>query len=70
MQLEAQSDRRAPDSRMLRTGALRCETCGTTWFDALAQPFANACKCRRCGGRMHGERRGARGAAQPAARAA
>ena len=70
MELELQSDRRAPESRPLRTGALRCEACGTTWFDALAQPYAAVGRCRRCGGRLHGERRGARGATMPAARAA
>ena len=59
MEFEVQSDRRGPGSRPLRAGALRCESCGTTWFDRLAQFYADACKCRRCGGRLHGERRGA-----------
>jgi hypothetical protein len=59
MQHEEQSDRRQPGTRPLRPGALRCEACGTTWFDRLAYVYANACRCRRCGGRLHGERRGA-----------
>ena len=59
MEPEIVRDRRAPDSSRLRAGALRCESCGTTWFDRLAQYYAAACKCRRCGGRLHGERRGA-----------
>jgi hypothetical protein len=67
MQSKVQSDRRRPDSRPLRSGALRCETCGTTWFDPLAQYYATACKCRRCGGRLHGERRGAVALVQQAA---
>jgi hypothetical protein len=58
MTFKDQSERRAPGSSPLRAGALRCESCGTTWFDALAQHYAAACKCRRCGGRLHGERRG------------
>lgn len=57
MEREMQSDRRSPASAPLRAGALRCEACGTTWFDALAQFFASSCRCRRCGGRLHGERR-------------
>ncbi|HEX2087685.1 MAG TPA: hypothetical protein VHF89_18515 [Solirubrobacteraceae bacterium] len=52
-----ENDRRSPASSLLRAGALRCEECGTTWFDALAQHYAAACRCRRCGGRLHGERR-------------
>ena len=59
MERQIQSDRRAPGSRSLRPGALRCDACGTTWFDPLAQHYADACRCRRCGGRLHGERRGA-----------
>jgi hypothetical protein len=58
MELDVQTERRAQDSRPLRPGALRCESCGTTWFDPLAQHYATVCKCRRCGGRLHGERRG------------
>ncbi len=50
-------DRRSPATAQLRAGALRCEDCGTTWFDAIAQYHAADCRCRRCGGRMHGERR-------------
>jgi hypothetical protein len=59
MQLEGETDRRAPDSPPLRTGAMRCEACGTTWFDSLAYQYATGCRCRRCGGRLHHERRGA-----------
>ena len=68
MELETE-DRRAPASTQLRHGALRCEACGTTWFDALAQHYATACRCRRCGGRLHGERR-ARAAVASVTRAA
>jgi hypothetical protein len=51
-------DRRAPGSTPLRAGALRCEDCGTTWFDQLAVHVVNAGrKCRRCGGTLHTERR-------------
>ena len=51
-------DRRAPGSRLLRAGALRCEDCGTTWFDQLAEQIAGVGRrCRRCGGRLHTERR-------------
>ena len=57
MQEEARSDRRSTLSAPLRPGALRCEGCGTTWFDRMAQYYASACRCRRCGGRLHGERR-------------
>ncbi|HEV2999921.1 MAG TPA: hypothetical protein VGW75_04195 [Solirubrobacteraceae bacterium] len=57
--LRGEDDRRAPGSTALRPGALRCESCGTTWFDRMAQYYAAACRCRRCGGRLHGERRAA-----------
>lgn len=59
MHPEIQGDRRAPGSSRLRPGALRCDACGTTWFDPLAQHYADACRCRRCGGKLHGERRSA-----------
>ena len=59
MKDQRDEDRRGPGSRPLRSGALRCEECGTTWFDHLAQHYVAACTCRRCGGRLHGERRGA-----------
>jgi hypothetical protein len=51
-------DRRSENSGPLRPGALRCEDCGTTWFDQLAQHIAGAGRrCRRCGGHVHTERR-------------
>jgi hypothetical protein len=51
-------DRRRPESGALRVGALRCEDCGTTWFDQLAEHIVRiGRKCRRCGGRLHTERR-------------
>ena len=51
-------DRRMPESRELRAGALRCEECGTTWFDQLAEYVVRTGRrCRRCGGRLHTERR-------------
>jgi hypothetical protein len=51
-------DRRAPGTAPLRAGALRCEGCGTTWFDHVAAQLANGwARCRRCGGTLHGERR-------------
>ena len=54
----ARHDRRASESAPLRTGALRCDGCGTTWFDHIAAQFANGWShCRRCGGTLHGERR-------------
>ena len=60
-----QPDRRATGSRPLRAGALRCTSCGTTWFDQLAahlQGFRRP--CRRCGGDLHTERRQAATAAR------
>jgi hypothetical protein len=51
-------DRRGPSTKPLRAGALRCEDCGTTWFDQLAEFVARTGRrCRRCGGRLHTERR-------------
>jgi hypothetical protein len=51
-------DRRAPGSKQLRAGAIRCEDCGTTWFDQLAEHIVDAGRrCRRCGGQLHTERR-------------
>ncbi len=42
----------------LRPGALRCEDCGTTWFEQYAELAVSAGRCcRRCGGRLHTERR-------------
>jgi hypothetical protein len=53
-----QPDRRAPGSMPLRDGALRCEDCGTTWFDRLAVHLKGLeRRCRRCGGSLHTERR-------------
>ena len=52
-------DRRAAGSSPMRGGALRCERCGTTWFDQLTRHVAWMAKtCRRCGGSLHEERRG------------
>ena len=51
-------DRRSGDGSRLRPGALRCEDCGTTWFDQHPQLAVSAGRCcRRCGGRLHTERR-------------
>jgi len=51
-------DRRKPESPPLRAGALRCEECGTTWFDQLAEYVVRTGRrCRRCGGSLHTERR-------------
>ena len=66
---EGRIERRSAGTRPLRPGALRCDACGTTWFDALAQAYAATCRCRRCGGTLHGERR-APGAVAAAGRAA
>lgn len=56
-----QIDRRSAGTRPLRTGALRCEDCGTTWFDQLAEHLVRLGRtCRRCGGSLHTERRGQR----------
>jgi hypothetical protein len=61
-------DRRRPDSRPLRAGAIRCEDCGTTWFDQLAEHIVNVGRrCRRCGGALHTERRGKQATAWRAA---
>jgi uncharacterized protein (DUF983 family) len=52
------ADRRAPGSRLLRAGAIRCGDCGTTWFDQLAEHLVGSGRrCRRCGGELHTERR-------------
>jgi hypothetical protein len=61
-------ERRDPASRALRPGALRCEDCGTTWFDQLADHIVGVGRrCRRCGGRLHTERRGKQATATRAA---
>ena len=61
-------ERRAPESGLLRAGALRCEDCGTTWFDQLASQIVGAGRrCRRCGGQLHTERRSKPAAATRAA---
>jgi hypothetical protein len=61
-------ERRAPGSGPLRTGALRCEDCGTTWFDQLAEHIVGVGRrCRRCGGQLHTERRGKQAAVTRAA---
>jgi hypothetical protein len=63
-----EQERRAPGTRQLRAGALRCEDCGTTWFDQLADHIVGVGRrCRRCGGRLHTERRGKQAAASRAA---
>jgi len=52
-------ERRTAGSKPLRPGSLRCEDCGTTWFDQLADLAVRAGRrCRRCNGRLHTERRG------------
>jgi rRNA maturation endonuclease Nob1 len=61
-------DRRRPGSGPLRPGALRCEDCGTTWFDQLAAVVVHSGRrCRRCGGRLHTERRKSAGGEAAAA---
>lgn len=68
--MELKGDRRSPESRQLRHGALRCEDCGTTWFDQLAdQIVSTGRRCCRCGGALHTERRTFAGERQPATRA-
>lgn len=58
MGVTTELDRRSPGSMALRAGALRCEDCGTTWFDQLAVHIVNSGRrCRRCGGSLHAERR-------------
>jgi len=53
-----EEDRRRPGSEPLRADALRCEDCGTMWYDQLAELIASVGRrCRRCGGRLHAERR-------------
>jgi len=55
-----QPDRRASGTRPLRMGALRCGSCGTTWFDQLTAHLRGLQRsCRRCGGELHAERRAA-----------
>lgn len=67
MDTETVLDRRGTESRPLRSGALRCEECGTTWFDQLAEAIVRTGRrCRRCGGQLHTERR-RRAAAERAA---
>ncbi len=51
-------ERRTSGAGSLRPGALRCEDCGTTWFEQHAELAVSAGRCcRRCGGRLHTERR-------------
>lgn len=51
-------ERRAADSKPLRPHAMRCQDCGTTWFDQFAELAVRAGRsCRRCGGTLHTERR-------------
>ena len=53
-----ETERRAAQSSLLRPGALRCEDCGTTWFEQHAELAVRAGRCcRRCGGSLHTERR-------------
>ncbi len=52
-----QPDRRTA-ARPLRTGAMRCGSCGTTWFDQLTAYVRGLQQsCHRCGGELHTERR-------------
>lgn len=58
MEMQHNAERRSPQSAPLRSGAMRCSDCGTTWFDQLADLAVRAGRsCRRCGGRLHIERR-------------
>ena len=58
MNIELETERRAPQSSLLRAGALRCEDCGTTWFEQHAELAVRAGRCcKRCRGRLHTERR-------------
>ena len=66
--IERAQERRAPQSKPLGTGALRCEACGTTWFEQLVEHIVGVgCHCRRCGGQLHTERRKRSGARSAAA---
>jgi hypothetical protein len=59
MNFESETERRAPQSSLLRPGALRCQACGTTWFEQHAELAVRAGRCcKRCGGKLHTERRG------------
>ena len=58
MEMQVETERRAPQSAPLRHGSMRCGECGTTWFDQHPElAVAAGRSCRRCGGRLHTERR-------------
>ena len=58
MEMQFEEERRSPQSTPLRPGAMRCQGCGTTWFDQHAELAVGAGRsCRRCGDRLHTERR-------------
>ena len=58
METQVEMERRSPQSTPLRPGAMRCPGCGTTWFDDHADLAVRAGRsCRRCGDRLHVERR-------------
>ncbi|HEU4657621.1 MAG TPA: hypothetical protein VFR97_08860 [Capillimicrobium sp.] len=57
-------DRRAGDRRRspmaLGERGMRCESCGTRWFSAIAALTTQWGRCAACGGQLHAERRSGR----------
>jgi uncharacterized paraquat-inducible protein A len=50
-------ERRSDPSERLAANAMRCESCGTVWYSAIAYLTSGWARCARCGGPLHTERR-------------
>jgi uncharacterized paraquat-inducible protein A len=53
-------ERRSDPSSRLASNAMRCASCGTVWYSAIAHLTATWAECARCGGHLHTERRAQR----------
>jgi len=54
---DAEMDRRRSDSERLGENAMRCSSCGTVWYSAVAPLTVTWATCAGCGGPLHIERR-------------
>jgi len=51
------SERRNAEGKPLGENAMRCDSCGTVWYSAVAPLTVTWATCAGCGGPLHIERR-------------
>ena len=53
----AAEERRTDPSARMAANAMRCASCGTVWYSAIAHLTSTWAQCARCRGPLHIERR-------------